>query len=257
MFCIDDVRTVSLPHITPARSLRCPSSSAELDELENDATGRGESDQRRVHANLRQDGQVELIREPRLADNYKFTLPLPGKEPWETIEANYISGRTSRWARADSRDRASRSNGTSRCGAAPARSTTSASQWGSSWPARAMRFTLRMDNQTPYQFGEVFFPDPRWHHRPGQEVSRPRDRPCWCGRSNRGQRWPRQPRISSSLRQSQRVRRPGTGTILSLSPGRAGALDGALQPRAAPLGVSRLARSCPALPGAAPEATVP
>ena len=33
-----------------------------------------------------------MIREPRLADNFRFTLPIPGKNPWETIEANYIWG---------------------------------------------------------------------------------------------------------------------------------------------------------------------
>ncbi len=33
-------------------------------------------------------GQLELIREPRLASNFQFALPIPGREPWETIEAN-------------------------------------------------------------------------------------------------------------------------------------------------------------------------
>ena len=37
-------------------------------------------------------GGIELIREPRLADNFRFTLPIPGKKPWQTIEANYIWG---------------------------------------------------------------------------------------------------------------------------------------------------------------------
>ena len=27
-----------------------------------------------------------------MADNFRFTLPIPGKEPWQTIEANYIWG---------------------------------------------------------------------------------------------------------------------------------------------------------------------
>lgn len=38
-------------------------------------------------------GGLELISEPRLADNFRFTLPIPGKEPWQTIEANYIWGK--------------------------------------------------------------------------------------------------------------------------------------------------------------------
>jgi hypothetical protein len=39
-------------------------------------------------------GQLELIGEPRLADNYKFTLPLPGKHSnIDATEGNYIVGR--------------------------------------------------------------------------------------------------------------------------------------------------------------------
>ncbi len=35
---------------------------------------------------------LELIREPRLAGSYRFALVIPGKEPWQTIEANWIVG---------------------------------------------------------------------------------------------------------------------------------------------------------------------
>ena len=31
--------------------------------------------------------------EPRLAGSYRFALPIPGKEPWQTIEANWIFGK--------------------------------------------------------------------------------------------------------------------------------------------------------------------
>jgi hypothetical protein len=37
-------------------------------------------------------GDAELILEPRLGASYRFALPIPGKEPWQTIEANWIFG---------------------------------------------------------------------------------------------------------------------------------------------------------------------
>lgn len=35
---------------------------------------------------------LELIMEPRLGGSYRFALPIPGKEPWQTLEANWIFG---------------------------------------------------------------------------------------------------------------------------------------------------------------------
>jgi hypothetical protein len=94
MFCIDDVRTVPNPY-GPARPV------APLPEFDARNSIKLENDRYRVEVNrangaitriLDKAGKLELIREPRLAGNFKFTLPLPGKEPWETIEANYILG---------------------------------------------------------------------------------------------------------------------------------------------------------------------
>ena len=36
---------------------------------------------------------LDLLLEPRLAGSYRFALPIPGKEPWQTIEANWIFGK--------------------------------------------------------------------------------------------------------------------------------------------------------------------
>jgi hypothetical protein len=36
---------------------------------------------------------LELLLEPRLAGSYRFALPIPGKEPWQTIEANWVFGK--------------------------------------------------------------------------------------------------------------------------------------------------------------------
>lgn len=35
---------------------------------------------------------AELIMEPKLGGSYRFALPIPGKEPWQTLEANWIYG---------------------------------------------------------------------------------------------------------------------------------------------------------------------
>ncbi len=43
-----------------------------------------------------QERGLELIQEPRLADNFKFTLPIRGKTAWQSTEANYIFGRDQR-----------------------------------------------------------------------------------------------------------------------------------------------------------------
>jgi hypothetical protein len=47
-------------------------------------------------------GKLELIAEKRLADNYKFTLPLPGKELWQSSEGNLIVGRAQSLSRSES-----------------------------------------------------------------------------------------------------------------------------------------------------------
>jgi hypothetical protein len=38
-------------------------------------------------------GGMELLREPRLADNFRFTLPLRGPTAWQSTEANYLLGK--------------------------------------------------------------------------------------------------------------------------------------------------------------------
>ena len=94
MLCIDDVRTVfaSLPEL-PSEPLPAlpPSDPQKSLKLEDDRylveVSRSNGAITRI---LDKKGDIELIREPRLADNFRFTLPIPGKEPWQTIEANYI-----------------------------------------------------------------------------------------------------------------------------------------------------------------------
>jgi hypothetical protein len=95
MFCIDDVRTVSL-------STRQSQPLRPLPDFDDRRSINLENDRYRIEVSrangtitriLEKPFKLDLIREPRLGGNFKFTLPLPGKEPWETIEANYILGK--------------------------------------------------------------------------------------------------------------------------------------------------------------------
>jgi hypothetical protein len=103
-------------------------------------------------------GKLDLIREPRLTDNFRFTLPLPGKEPWQTIEANYILGKEQPLASFElTGDKLTLHWGS------PMQSRTgekydAAATMTIAFEGDAVRFTLSIDNKTPYQVGEVFFP---------------------------------------------------------------------------------------------------
>jgi hypothetical protein len=158
MLCIDDVRTISSPLMQPLPSLAAFDSKLSL-KLEDDRylveVSRANGAITRI---FDKKGSIELIREPRLADSFRFTLPIPGKESWETIEANYIWGKEQKLSSFD----------------ASAKKLTL--QWnqpmknylGEKFEVKAtmgielieagilLNFTI--DNSTPYQIGEVFFP---------------------------------------------------------------------------------------------------
>jgi hypothetical protein len=103
-------------------------------------------------------GGLELISEPRLGDSFRFTLPIPGKEPWQGLEANYLWGK----------DQKLRS-----CDVSPKKLTL---HWGRpllnylggkfdtaaamdiELTTNGILFSLRIDNATRYPIGEVFFP---------------------------------------------------------------------------------------------------
>ena len=160
MFSIDDVRMISLPP-SQARPLE------PLPRFDDRKSVKLENDHYRVEVSrasgaitriLDKAGALELIREPRLAGNFKFTLPLPGKEPWETIEANYILGEGQPLSSFDVHGRKLtllwRAPLTSRTG----EKYDVAAVMGIELEGEAVRLTLRIENKTPYQIGEVFFP---------------------------------------------------------------------------------------------------
>ena len=95
MLCIDDVHTADLPReftrpapalppFDPARSVKLEDAAYEIE------VSRANGSITRIRDKV---AGLELISEPRLAGSFTFALPIPGKEPWQTLEANWIRGR--------------------------------------------------------------------------------------------------------------------------------------------------------------------
>jgi hypothetical protein len=95
MLCIDDVRAADfpreftrpvkpLPTFNPRRSLRLEDKHCSVE------VSRANGSITRIRDTKT---GLDLLLEPRLAGSYRFALPIPGKEPWQTIEANWIFGK--------------------------------------------------------------------------------------------------------------------------------------------------------------------
>jgi hypothetical protein len=94
MLCIDDVRTADFPR-GYADPVKPPAPDARRSlRLEDERclveVSRANGSITRIRE--KQAG-LDLLLEPRLAGSYRLSLPLPGQEPWETIEANWIFGK--------------------------------------------------------------------------------------------------------------------------------------------------------------------
>ena len=159
MFCIDDVRTISLPpeQTQPLDPLPAYDEKASI-KLENDRycilVNRSNGAVSRIFDKA---GKLELIREPRLADNFKFTLPLPGKEPWETLEANYIFGKDQKldsFNLSDGKLTLTWKDPHNKAG----QKFDVTVVMGIELAGEGVRFTLKVENRTPYKIGEVFYP---------------------------------------------------------------------------------------------------
>jgi hypothetical protein len=160
MLCLDHVRTVELPaeiteplppvtRFLPKRLLRLEDEHClvEVDRARGSIT--------RIHDKR---AGLELIRDPRLAGSFRFALPLPGKEPWQTIEANWIFGKDQRLTSYELGDRqlTLHWNGPLK------------NYLGEAFDASAklilklrdggMECALEIDNRTPYAVGETYFP---------------------------------------------------------------------------------------------------
>jgi hypothetical protein len=101
---------------------------------------------------------LDLILEPRLAGSYRFSLPIPGKEPWQTIEANWVFGKDQRLAahRLKGNSLALRWDG-------PLKNYLNESFAVSATMTIELRdqgilFGLSIDNRSEYAVGETYFP---------------------------------------------------------------------------------------------------
>ncbi len=158
MLCIDDV---SLVNVTAAPSLPATPKAKprEVHVLENDLY-RIEIDRKNgaIWRIFDKKGGLELIREPRLADNFDFTLPIRKAESWMSTEANFIHGRNQRLTSCERSANSLRLKW-----AAPLKSV-----FGEEYDASVeMRialegedivFNLRIDNHTDLETGEVYYP---------------------------------------------------------------------------------------------------
>lgn len=160
MLCIDDVCTADLPAdvttpspklppFDPARYVRIADDNLLVEiSRENGSVTRLQD---------KKTG-IDLILEPRLAGSWKFAFPLPGKEPWQTIEANWIIGCQQKLTTVKTQDNklVLRWNGPLK------------NYLGESYEASVTQtidltdggalFSLNIDNRTPYQVGETYFP---------------------------------------------------------------------------------------------------
>jgi len=95
MLCIDDVRTADLPAYLKTPPPAVPAFDAKTSfKLENARYRLVFSRKNGSLIGIRvKTSGLDLIREPRIGGSYKFALPIPGKERWQTIEANWIYGR--------------------------------------------------------------------------------------------------------------------------------------------------------------------
>jgi len=151
-------RTVTLPPIKPLPPL--PEFDPEKSiKLENDLyrveVNRGNGVITRIFDKV---GGLELIREPRLADNFKFTLPLPGKEEWETIEANFIFGKDQKLTSVEQT-----SQRLVLIWGKPLKNYLGESFDVSvtmkiEFVGKSIKFGLKIDNFTRYIIGEVYYP---------------------------------------------------------------------------------------------------
>lgn len=160
MLCLDDIRTVDLPkgYGNPVPTLPRPKPS-EIASIRNDAyvveVSRRNGSITRI---LDRKSGIELIREPRLARSFKFSLPLPGKEPWQGLEANYIDGKDQKLASIESSSSKLVLHWGPRLKSTLGGTHALSCAMTIALVGDGIRFEFDVDNTTPYKVGEVYFP---------------------------------------------------------------------------------------------------
>ena len=155
MICVDDVRQNDLPPVRPVPEVRSRGGWT----LENDHY-LVEVDRRTgVIVRLRdKTAGIDFLHEPRLAGNFRFTLPLPGDAAWQATEANYIHGDQQRLDRVDRGD-----DSLTLHWDGPLRSVLDETYDVSATMRIAMvddriEFGFHVDNRTDLPVGELYYP---------------------------------------------------------------------------------------------------
>lgn len=160
MLCIDDVKIIDIPAVltrplSPMPRFNPRDSARIEDDRYAVEVSRKNGAITRIYDKK---GDLDLIREPRLATGFKYTLPIPGKEPWQALEANYVISN-------EQRHPGIKVDGTrmtlswdapmkSTCGGDVNSPTTMTIELR----ADGVLMNMKVDNMTPYKVGEVFFP---------------------------------------------------------------------------------------------------
>lgn len=160
MLCIDDVRTANLPGgmskpvgalpaFDPKKSIRLEDSVCLVEASKSNGSVTRIRDKK---------SGLDLILEPRLAGSYKFALMIPGREPWQTLEANWIFGRQNKLSSysVDGDKLTLRWNGPLKnyLGAKFNASVTETIEL----TGGGALFSMSIDNKSNYPVGEVYFP---------------------------------------------------------------------------------------------------
>ena len=155
MICLDSISQRNGPEPLPspefprARSIR----------IENDSY-RVEGSRRNgvITRILDKEAGIDFIREPRLAGNFKFTLPIRGKAAWQATEANYVLGEQQTLSSAKRQD-----DGLELIWRGPLTSVLRR-EYDADVTMRIslvedrIAFALAVDNRTDLEIGELFYP---------------------------------------------------------------------------------------------------
>jgi hypothetical protein len=155
MLCLDNITQRNAPRIASLPKYRRGGSVRLENEFYRIEVSRQNGKITRL---LDKKGWIDFIREPRLAGNFKFTLPIRKETAWQSTEANYVLGEkqtlSSVKKNADSLDLTWRGPLTSVIG----------EQYDADVHMRIalvedrVAFSLAIDNRTDLEIGELFYP---------------------------------------------------------------------------------------------------
>ncbi|MHC4798155.1 MAG: DUF6259 domain-containing protein, partial [Planctomycetota bacterium] len=103
-------------------------------------------------------GKLELIQEPRLADNFKFSLPIRGEAAWQSTEANYILGKDQPLTSYKSNDAEMVLKWDGPMASVFGKPYDVSAVMTIQLVAEDVRFTFKIKNDTQLEIGEVYYP---------------------------------------------------------------------------------------------------